>query len=38
MGHTRASDWILSGLVLGEVALMTYFKLSGLLRRRRAKS
>jgi membrane protein len=27
-GRTRASDWILSGLVLGEVALMTYLKLS----------
>jgi len=27
-GRTRASDWILSGLVLGEVALMTYVKLS----------
>jgi membrane protein len=33
--RTRASDWILSGLVLGEVALMTYFKLSKAVRLRR---
>jgi membrane protein len=33
--RTRASEWILSGLVAGEVALMTYFKLSSVLRRRR---
>ncbi len=26
--RTRTSDWILSGLVIGEVALMTYFQLS----------
>jgi len=34
----RASDWILSGLVFGEVALMTYVKLSRLVRLRRARS
>jgi membrane protein len=33
--RTRASDWILSGLVLGETALMTYVKVTSLLRRRR---
>jgi membrane protein len=26
--RTRTSDWILSGLVIGQVALMTYFQLS----------
>ena len=25
--RTRASDWILSGLALGEIAALTYFKL-----------
>jgi membrane protein len=34
----RASDWILSGLVLGEVAVMTYFKIARLASRRRTRS
>ena len=37
-GRSRASDWILSGVVFGEVALMTYFKLARLASRRRARS
>ena len=36
--RARASDWILSGLVLGETALMTYVKLTRPLRRRRSRS
>jgi membrane protein len=34
----RASDWILSGFVLAEVALMTYVKLTRLVKGRRARS
>lgn len=36
--RARASDWILSGVVLGEVALMTYVKLTRALKARKTKT